>query len=263
MKHDLSDVAPHNMAEALSDAGERAAAMDAQERQADAAVDQERLGALRAALQALAAKGGDVAEIAKQALHRDEYLQYAKRAARHLMVEEPIWDAWKQAQPEDHEFKVGDKVTFVNDGRMVYPGKTITGIDASGASPRYYFAPTDTPWFAVPARNLRPAEGAWANTYPRSCPITQRPYVLTVEHPDLGLVPMYGGPLDLYTIPHLEGEASLPMHERPLACFHFNLETNCWVAMERLSLRIVEEEVLAEVLEPKDGLARTERPAGG
>lgn len=33
------------------------------------------------------------------------------------------------------------------------------------------------------------------------CPITHRPYFMHIEHPDLGDVPTYGGPLDSYTVP--------------------------------------------------------------
>lgn len=33
------------------------------------------------------------------------------------------------------------------------------------------------------------------------CPVTRRPFFMTLIHPDLGLVPTYGGPFDSYTIP--------------------------------------------------------------
>ena len=59
------------------------------------------------------------------------------------------------------DFRVGDRVTFTNDYGVEFPGKTITGSERwdgkwEGASVglRYFFAPTDAPWFSVPARNL-------------------------------------------------------------------------------------------------------------
>ncbi len=42
---------------------------------------------------------------------------------------------------------------------------------------------------------------------PDVCPITKLPFFMMIEHPDLGLVPTYGGPYDSYTIPvKTEGE---------------------------------------------------------
>jgi hypothetical protein len=36
---------------------------------------------------------------------------------------------------------------------------------------------------------------------PENCPITNLPFFMMIEHPDLGVVPTYGGPYDSYTIP--------------------------------------------------------------
>lgn len=36
---------------------------------------------------------------------------------------------------------------------------------------------------------------------PEKCPITGLPFFMVIEHPDLGLVPTYGGPFDSYTMP--------------------------------------------------------------
>lgn len=41
---------------------------------------------------------------------------------------------------------------------------------------------------------------------PEKCPITGLPYFMTIEHPDLGEVPTYGGPYYSYTIPELDDE---------------------------------------------------------
>ncbi len=58
-------------------------------------------------------------------------------------------------------FKVGDKVTFANDYGAEYAGKTITRVQAfpvggifSGQT-RYYYTPSDSPWFPVSAANLK------------------------------------------------------------------------------------------------------------
>lgn len=52
------------------------------------------------------------------------------------------------------KFNVGDRVTFINDYGCEWPDKTITEIipNTLGEIPtgwRYYYAPTDAPWFAV------------------------------------------------------------------------------------------------------------------
>lgn len=59
------------------------------------------------------------------------------------------------------EFQVGDAVTFTNDYGVVFEGKTITGVKRfpeggifSGET-RYFYEPSDSPWFCVPARNLK------------------------------------------------------------------------------------------------------------
>ena len=52
------------------------------------------------------------------------------------------------------KFKAGDVVTYVNQQGVVFPDKTITGIDRSDwalecAETRYFFSPSDAPWFSV------------------------------------------------------------------------------------------------------------------
>ncbi|MGK3288649.1 ead/Ea22-like family protein, partial [Escherichia coli] len=41
---------------------------------------------------------------------------------------------------------------------------------------------------------------------PDICPITGRAFFMWIEHPTLGNVPTYGGPLDSYTIPTKDGD---------------------------------------------------------
>lgn len=224
-------------------------------------VELQRLGEFRAALKAIASLGGRAQELAKRGLARDDYLQYKTGDPPSELVVQPLWPAAASEGAAQAFFHVGDKVTFVNAGGVVYPGKTISGIDATGKSPRYYIEPTDTPWVGVEPRYLRPASGVWAESFPRSCPITRRPYVMSVRHPELGLVPLYGGPLDLYTIPHrTEGPALGRPHEYELASYHFNLDTGGWVGTVPVALRIVENEVLGELLAPQDVATTAEAP---
>jgi len=93
---------------------------------------------------------------------------------------------------------------------------------------------------------------------------------MSVHHPELGLVPLYGGPTDLYSIPQplTDGVPDKP-HEQELFSYRFSLESNSWVSTKRVGLRIVQEEVLAEVLASREGEAaggsadRAERPRHG
>lgn len=36
---------------------------------------------------------------------------------------------------------------------------------------------------------------------PNKCPITDLPFFMNIEHPELGMIATYGGPFDSYTIP--------------------------------------------------------------
>jgi hypothetical protein len=54
-----------------------------------------------------------------------------------------------------HKFKAGDRVTLVNDYGVEFSGKTILSAETATYGPAYKIEPTDSPWFAVPERNLR------------------------------------------------------------------------------------------------------------
>lgn len=68
----------------------------------------------------------------------------------------------KRVNPEDHKFKVGDKVIFTNDFGVCWGVKTITSLtyrpttrdDAGPRRPCYHYEGSDTPWFPVDERNL-------------------------------------------------------------------------------------------------------------
>lgn len=81
---------------------------------------------------------------------------------------------------------------------------------------------------------------------PPKCPITGRPFFMALEHPELGMVPTYGGPYDSYTIPHLGGKPDQPWHERDLRVYRYDHDLGGWIADEAevIPLRIVHEDVL-------------------
>ena len=58
-------------------------------------------------------------------------------------------------------FNVGDKVTFTNDAGLSFPGKTINKLDTSDFGkewgPRYFYTPSDSPWFSVNEKQLTKA----------------------------------------------------------------------------------------------------------
>ncbi|MFE0784119.1 hypothetical protein [Serratia bockelmannii] len=83
---------------------------------------------------------------------------------------------------------------------------------------------------------------------PPKCPITGRPFFMALEHPELGWVPTYGGPYDSYTIPHLDGKADQPWHERELCVYRYDHDLGGWRTdeVEVIPLRIVHEDVLNE-----------------
>lgn len=60
---------------------------------------------------------------------------------------------------------------------------------------------------------------------PDICPITGRAFFMWIEHPTLGNVPTYGGPLDSYTIPTKDGEFS---------CERYDHDFGGWVESECL-----------------------------
>lgn len=56
----------------------------------------------------------------------------------------------------DPKFKIGDEVVFTNDYGVVFYGKKIKSLDPQqDGSFRYFYEPTDAPWFSVRESNLR------------------------------------------------------------------------------------------------------------
>lgn len=105
-----------------------------------------------------------------------------------------------------------------------------------------------------------PAAGAVAgpsrDLHPEKCPITGRPFFMTLDHPELGSVPTYGGPYDSYTIPAPEGEPTDPWHERELRSERYDHDAGWWVeGGEPIPLRIVHEDVLFKLQEDAEAAA--------
>ena len=93
---------------------------------------------------------------------------------------------------------------------------------------------------------------------PEKCPITRRPFFMVISHPELGWVPTYGGPYDSYTIPHMEGKPDEPYHERELTCHHYDHDYGGWVDDESISMRVINEGVLNDLLDAADALQSTQ-----
>lgn len=86
----------------------------------------------------------------------------------------------------------------------------------------------------------------WA-TYPEKCPITRRDFFMVIEHPELGMVPTFGGPYDSYTIPHMGGKSDQQMHERELECHRFDHDRGHWVDDEIIPLRVIHDDFLSKI----------------
>ncbi len=61
---------------------------------------------------------------------------------------------------------------------------------------------------------------------PDICPITGRAFFMWIEHPTLGNVPTYGGPLDSYTIPTKDGDGEF-------SCERYDHDFGGWVESVR------------------------------
>lgn len=56
-----------------------------------------------------------------------------------------------------------------------------------------------------------------------SCPVTRLPFYDNMEHPERGMIAMYGGPLDVYSIPELQDNDGELRRER------YDLDADNWV----------------------------------
>ena len=108
-----------------------------------------------------------------------------------------------------------------------------------------------------------PAGGGQSHSlHTEKCPITGRPFFMTLDHPDLGRVPTYGGPYDSYTIPAPEGEPTDQWHERELRSERYDHDAGWWVeGGEPIPLRIVHEDVLFKLQEDAEAAVAPTPPA--
>ncbi|GEM_PF-1021857 len=103
----------------------------------------------------------------------------------------------------------------------------------------------------------QPIEGIHRNAYPAKCPVTGLPYFMHLEHPELGVIPTFGGPYDSYSIPHAEGSPDEPWHQRELVSHRYCHDRGHWVDDEFIPLRIIHEDVLSELQDSAAPIAQT------
>lgn len=53
-----------------------------------------------------------------------------------------------------YKYEIGESVIFINDNGVNWGQRTVIGRKITCYGPAYYIQPTDTPWFAIPERNL-------------------------------------------------------------------------------------------------------------
>jgi hypothetical protein len=99
--------------------------------------------------------------------------------------------------------------------------------------------------FSIKERLMRDS-GEMAS-FPDKCPITRRDFFMVIEHPELGMVPTYGGPYDSFTIPHMMGEPDVPFHERELECHRYDHDVGGWVDDGSIPMRVIYEPTLDEL----------------
>ena len=77
---------------------------------------------------------------------------------------------------------------------------------------------------------------------PDICPITGRAFFMWIEHPTLGNVPTYGGPLDSYTIPTKDGDGEF-------SCERYDHDFGGWVESECPGLYLIDDKEQCRVYE--------------
>ena len=159
--------------------------------------------------------------------------------------------AYKDSTPELH---IGDSA-FENWYSTYSPAHKS---DKQRARDAYAAGMGDPLVMAAPAA----AAGPSRDLHPEKCPVTGRPFFMTLDHPELGDVPTYGGPYDSYTIPAPEGEPTDPWHERELRSERYDHDAGWWVeGGEPIPLRIVHEDVLFKLQEDAEATAPTTQQA--
>lgn len=80
--------------------------------------------------------------------------------------------------------------------------------------------------------STNPLTSQWC---PDKCPISGRPFFMWIEHPQKGMVPTYGGPLDSYTLAERD-------HEGTFQCERYDHDEGAWRldVIEWIDLRLVD-----------------------
>ncbi|HAY0383292.1 TPA: hypothetical protein JS317_001018 [Escherichia coli] len=86
---------------------------------------------------------------------------------------------------------------------------------------------------------------------PDICPITGRAFFMWIEHPTLGNVPTYGGPLDSYTIPTRDSDGEF-------SCERYDHDFGGWVESECLGLYLIDDKEQCRVYELEERIAELE-----
>ncbi len=91
-------------------------------------------------------------------------------------------------------------------------------------------------------QNLKRAQQkeAWR---PDVCPLTGHPFFMWLQHPKMGLVPTYGGPLDSYTIPAIDSRGEY-CRER------YDHDEGAWVETQAVGLKVVDDQLYTCDLDP-------------
>lgn len=98
---------------------------------------------------------------------------------------------------------------------------------------------------------------------PDRCPITQLPFFMWIHHPDLGLVPTYGGPYDSYTIPVVDEipAGGADFHELEFTRHRFDHDEGAWVESEDPCMRVISDQRLIEFELAKEDLRLSDDPS--
>ncbi|MGR7056876.1 ead/Ea22-like family protein [Klebsiella aerogenes] len=83
---------------------------------------------------------------------------------------------------------------------------------------------------------------------PDVCPITGRKFFMWIEHPELGYVPTYGGPLDSYTIPTRDSDGEF-------SCERYDHDFGGWVDGECVGVYLVDDDEQCRVYELEQSIA--------
>lgn len=86
---------------------------------------------------------------------------------------------------------------------------------------------------------------------PDICPITGRAFFMWIEHPKLGNVPTYGGPLDSYTIPTKDSDGEF-------SCERYDHDFGGWVESECLGLYLIDDKEQCRVYELEERIKELE-----